>query len=49
LLNLFTSYGYNKQTSVSINLNNALDKEYEMAKGYKVLGRTLTLGVTYKF
>ena len=49
LLNLFTSYDYNKQTSVSVNLNNALDKEYEMAKGYKALGRTLTLGVTYKF
>jgi vitamin B12 transporter len=49
LLNLFTSYDYNKQTSVSVNLNNALDKEYEMAKGYKTLGRTVTLGVTHSF
>ena len=49
LVNLFTSYDYNKQTSVSISLNNALDKKYEMAKDYNTLGRTATLGVTYKF
>jgi len=49
LLNLFTGYDYSKNTSIAINLNNALDKQYKMAKDYNTLGRTLTLGVTYKF
>jgi len=49
LVNLFSSYNYNKQTSVSISLNNALDKEYEMAKGYNALGQTVTFGVTHNF
>jgi vitamin B12 transporter len=49
IVNLFSSYDYNKQTSVSISLNNALDKKYEMAKGYNTLGRTITLGVTHSF
>ena len=49
LLNLFTGYDYSKNASIAINLNNALDKQYKMAKDYNTLGRTLTLGVTYKF
>ena len=49
LVNLFSSYDYNRKTSVSISLNNALDKQYEMAKGYNTLGRTITLGVTHNF
>jgi len=46
---LFSSYSYSKKTSVSISLNNALDKNYEMAKGYSTLGRTVTLGITHNF
>ena len=49
LVNLFSSYDYNRKTSVSISLNNALNKQYEMAKGYNTLGRTITLGVTHNF
>ncbi|WPE17080.1 TonB-dependent receptor [Candidatus Thioglobus autotrophicus] len=49
LLNLFTDYDYNKQISISVSLNNALDKQYEMAKGYNTLGRTVTLGIAHKF
>ena len=49
LLDLRTSYKYNKETSISLNINNALDKDYEVAKGYNMLGRTITLGVTHNF
>jgi len=49
IVNLFSSYSYSKKTSVSISLNNALDKNYEMAKGYSTLGRTVTLGITHNF
>ncbi len=49
LVNLFTSYDYSNKTSISISLNNALDKKYEMAKDYNTLGRTVTLGVTHNF
>ena len=49
LLNLSTSYDFNENLTVYLNRNNALDKNYEMAKGYKTLGKTSTLGLTYTF
>ena len=49
LLNLSTSYNFTEDLSVYLNRNNALDKNYEMAKGYKTLGKTSTLGLTYNF
>jgi len=49
LLNLRTSYDFTEDLTVYLNRNNALDKNYEMAKGYKTLGKTSTLGLTYTF
>ena len=49
LLNLSTSYDFTENLSVYLNRNNALDKDYEMAKGYNTLGKTSTLGLTYNF
>ena len=49
LLNLSTSYDFTEDLSVYLNRNNALDKNYEMAKGYNTLGKTTTLGLTYNF
>jgi vitamin B12 transporter len=49
LLNLSTSYDFTDNLSVYLNRNNALDKQYEMAKGYNTLGKTSTLGLTYNF
>ncbi len=49
LLNLSTSYDFTESLSVYLNRNNVLDKDYEMARGYKTLGKTTTLGLTYNF
>ena len=49
LLNLATSYQYDKQTKITATINNALDKEYEVASGYNQLGRTLSIGVNHNF
>ena len=49
LLNLSTSYDFTDSLSVYLNRNNVLDKDYEMASGYKTLGKTSTLGLTYNF
>ena len=49
LLNLSTSYDFTENLSVYLNRNNALDKNYEMAKGYNTLGKTSTLGLTNNF
>ena len=49
LLNLSTSYYFNEDLSVYLNRNNALDKNYEMAKGYNTFGKTTTVGLTYNF
>ena len=49
LLNLSTSYDFNEDLTIYLNRNNALDKDYEMAKGYNTLGKTSTLGLTYTF
>ena len=49
LLNLSTSYNFTEDLTVYLNRNNALDKNYEMAKGYNTLGKTTTIGLTYNF
>ena len=49
LLNLRTSYDFTEDLSVYLNRNNALDKDYEVARGYKTHGKTTTLGLTYNF
>ena len=49
LLNLSTSYDFNEDLTIYLNRNNALDKDYEMATGYKTPGKTTTLGLTYNF
>ena len=49
LLNLTTSYYFNEDLSVYFNQTNALNKNYEMAQGYKTPGRLSTLGLTYSF
>jgi len=49
LLNLSTSYDFNEDLTIYLNRNNALDKDYEMARGYNTYGKTSTLGLTYNF
>jgi vitamin B12 transporter len=49
LFNLRTSYDFTEDLTVYLNRNNALDKNYEMARGYKTHGKTTTLGLTYNF
>ena len=49
LINLSTSYDFTENLSIYLNRNNALDKNYEMAKGYNTFGKTTTLGLTYNF
>ena len=49
LLNLSTSYDFTEDLSVYLNRSNALDKKYEMAKGYNTYGKTTTVGLTYNF
>ena len=49
LLNLRTSYDFTDDLTVYLNRNNALDKDYEVARGYKTHGKTSTLGLTYNF
>jgi vitamin B12 transporter len=49
LLSLTTSYNFNEDLSVYFNQANALNKDYEMAQGYKTPGRVMTLGVNYSF
>ena len=38
---------FSNDMKISINMNNALNKEYEMAQGYKTLGRVVTLGANF--
>lgn len=45
LLNLDVGYRINAQTRVQLNVDNALNKDYETAKGYAQAGRTVQLGV----
>ncbi len=54
LINLGTVYDYDKKTNVYLNINNAFDKDYTVAKtsatqSYNQLGRTINLGVNYTF
>ena len=49
LLNLSTSYHFTEDLNIYLNRNNALDTNYEMAKGYNTLGKTTTIGLTYNF
>ena len=49
LLNLRTSYDFTEDLTVYLNRNNTLDKDYEVARGYKTHGKTSTLGLTYNF
>ncbi|SFV87411.1 Outer membrane vitamin B12 receptor BtuB [hydrothermal vent metagenome] len=49
LLNLSTNYNINDATQVSLNIKNATDKDYTTAVGYNQLGRTVELGLNYKF
>ena len=49
LLNLSTGYDYNEDTKFSLSLNNVLNKNYTMAKGYNTIGRNATFKVSYSF
>ena len=49
LLSLSTRYDFNEDLSVYLNINNALDKDYEMAQGYNTLGRNINLGISHTF
>ena len=49
LLILVISYDFTEDLNVYLNWNNVQDKNYEMAKDYKTLGKTTTLGLTYNF
>ena len=49
LVNTGTKYDYNKDTTLTIKVGNLFDKKYTIADGYNQIGRTINLGVTYKF
>ena len=49
LLSLSTSYDFSDSLKVYLNIINALDKDYEMSQGYRTLGKTSTIGLTYTF
>ncbi len=49
LLSLSTRYDFNEDLSVYLNINNALDKDYEMARGYNTPGRSINLGISRTF
>ena len=49
LLSLSTSYDFNEDLSVYLNINNALDKDYEMARDYNTPGRSINLGISRTF
>ncbi len=49
LLNLSTNYTINNNANISLNVKNATDKVYTIVNGYNQLGRTVELGLEYKF
>ncbi len=49
LVNVSTDFALNKQTKISVNIDNLLNKNYTIAKGYNQLGRTLKVGLDYSF
>ncbi|WXU00816.1 MAG: Vitamin B12 transporter BtuB [Catillopecten margaritatus gill symbiont] len=49
LLNLSTNYDINKNVKASLNIKNATNKDYTTAVGFRNLGRTIELGLDYRF
>ena len=49
LVNTLTSYRYKDKTKISFSINNVFDKNYTVANHYNQLGRTINLGLNYKF
>lgn len=49
LLNLFGSYTVNKEVTVFARWNNALDKQYQLARNYNTPGSNLFVGLNYGF
>jgi len=53
LLNLSSTYDINNDTSLSLNIDNATDKDYQISGGddyrYNQPGRTIELGLSYNF
>ncbi|MFZ6734445.1 TonB-dependent receptor domain-containing protein [Undibacterium sp. Ji42W] len=49
LLNLYATYEIAKNTTVLARWNNALNKDYELAKGYATAGSNVFVGVNYGF
>jgi len=49
LVNLSVKYNINKNAEASLNIKNATDKDYTIINGYNQLGRTIEIGVSYKF
>ena len=49
LLNLYGSYALNKEVSVFARWNNALNRNYELAKNYNTPGSNVFVGLNYGF
>lgn len=49
LLNLVAEYHFDKKTTARLRLNNVLDKQYELAKGYATPGANWFLSVNHTF
>ncbi|MBI3730301.1 MAG: TonB-dependent receptor [Burkholderiales bacterium] len=49
LLNLYATYEIAKNTTVLARWNNALNKDYELARGYATAGSNVFVGVNYGF
>ncbi|BBB60104.1 outer membrane protein [Undibacterium sp. KW1] len=49
LLNLYARYEIAKNTTVLARWNNALNKDYELARGYATAGSNVFVGVSYGF
>ena len=47
ILNLTAAYAFNNDWSLRANLNNVLDKDYELAYGFNTAGTNAFLGLTY--
>lgn len=49
LLNLSTHYTINNNAKMSFNVKNSTNKDYTIVNGYNQLGRTVELGLDYRF
>ena len=49
LINLSSSYAINNNAKVLLNIKNATDKNYTIAKGYNQPSRTIEIGLDYQF